>query len=124
MRRAPRPGPGASSSRRSACPSTRLRTPPGAGGRATRNIPAMHRPLHLALTGRKFMGREHSNARSQAPHFFDLPRQVVLDTIAARDADELASFADRWCWRRWTARWQDLIEDPDVELVDVGTPNP
>jgi predicted dehydrogenase len=83
----------------------------------------MHRPLHVALIGQKFMGRAHSNAWSQAPHFFELPRQVVLDTIAARDADELAAFADRWGWRRWTARWQDLAEDPDVELVDVGTPN-
>lgn len=83
----------------------------------------MLRPLHVALIGQKFMGRAHSNAWSQAPHFFDLPRQVVLDTIAARDEDELAAFADRWGWKRWTARWQDLAQDPDVELVDVGTPN-
>lgn len=83
----------------------------------------MPRPLHVALIGQKFMGRAHSNAWSQAPHFFELPRQVVLDTIAARDEDELAAFADRWGWKRWTARWQDLTQDPDVELVDVGTPN-
>lgn len=83
----------------------------------------MHRPLHVALIGQKFMGRAHSNAWSQAPRFFDLPRQVVLDTIAARDEDELAAFADRWGWKRWTARWQDLTQDPDVELVDLGTPN-
>jgi predicted dehydrogenase len=83
----------------------------------------MHRPLHVALIGQKFMGRAHSNAWGQAPHFFDLPRPVVLDTVAARDEEELAAFADRWGWRRWTTRWQDLAQDPDVELVDVGTPN-
>jgi predicted dehydrogenase len=83
----------------------------------------MPRPLHVALIGQKFMGRAHSNAWSQAPHFFDLPREVVLDTIAARDEVELAAFADRWGWKKWTARWQDLTLDPDVELVDIGTPN-
>ena len=83
----------------------------------------MSSPLHVALIGQKFMGRAHSNAWSQAPHFFDLPRGVVLDTIAARDKGELAEFAARWGWRRWTARWQDLVDDDAVELVDIGTPN-
>ncbi len=83
----------------------------------------MPRPLHVALIGQKFMGRAHSNAWGQAPRFFDLPRAVVLDTVAARDEDALALFADRWGWRRFTARWEDLALDPDVELVDVGTPN-
>src|SRR5688572_1662533 len=83
----------------------------------------MPRSLHVALIGQKFMGRAHSNAWSQAPRFFDLPREVVLDMVCARDEDELAAFADRWGWRRWTPRWEDLALDPDLELVDVGTPN-
>lgn len=83
----------------------------------------MARPLHVALIGQKFMGRAHSNAWSQAPHFFDLPREVVLDTIAARDVSELAAFATRWGWRKWTGRWQELADDPSIDLVDVGTPN-
>jgi predicted dehydrogenase len=83
----------------------------------------MHTPLHVALIGHRFMGRAHSNAWNQAPHFFDLPRPVVLDTISALEADELPEFADRWGWRKYTGRWQDLTIDPDVELVDLGTPN-
>jgi len=83
----------------------------------------MSSSLHVALIGQKFMGRAHSNAWSQAPRFFDLPRPVVLDTVAAREEGELAAFADRWGWRKWTARWEDLATNPDLELVDVGTPN-
>jgi predicted dehydrogenase len=83
----------------------------------------MPRSLHVALIGQKFMGRAHSNAWSQAPRFFDLPRPVVLDTVAARDEGELSEFADRWGWRKWTARWEDLATNPDLELVDIGTPN-
>lgn len=83
----------------------------------------MPRSLHVALIGQKFMGRAHSNAWSQATRFFDLPRDVVLDAVAARDEVELAAFADRWGWRKRTARWEDLALDPDIELVDIGTPN-
>ena len=48
----------------------------------------MTRPLHVALIGQRFMGRAHSNAWGQAGRFFDLPRLVVLDTVAAREAGD------------------------------------
>ena len=83
----------------------------------------MPRSLHVALIGQKFMGRAHSNAWSQAARFFELPRDLVLDTVAARDEGELAAFADRWGWRKWSPRWEELALDPDLELVDIGTPN-
>ena len=83
----------------------------------------MSSSLHVSLIGQKFMGRAHSNAWAQAPRFFDLPRPVVLDTVAAREEGELSAFADRWGWRKWTTHWEDLATNPDIELVDVGTPN-
>lgn len=69
------------------------------------------------------MGRAHSNAWRQAPMFFDLERPPVLRTVAARDADELRVFAQRWGWSRSTADWREIAGDPEVELVDVSTPN-
>lgn len=83
----------------------------------------MPRPLHVALIGQKFMGRAHSNAWSQVPRFFDLPREPVRHTVAARQADELAAFARRWGWARATTDWREIAQDPEVHLVDVGTPN-
>jgi predicted dehydrogenase len=83
----------------------------------------MAQPLNVALIGQKFMGRAHSNAWSQVGHFFDLPRKVVLHTIAARDAAELAPFAKRWGWGRASGDWRELLDDPEIDLVDVGTPN-
>jgi len=80
-------------------------------------------PLTVALIGSKFMGRTHSNAYSQAPRFFDLKRNPVMKTIAARDEADLKKFAPRWGWAGYTTRWQDVCEDPEVDLVDVGTPN-
>ncbi len=81
------------------------------------------KPVHVALIGSKFMGRTHSNAYLKVPRFFDLPRQPVMHTIAARSAEELRDFAHRWGWQNWTTDWRSLCEDDQIELVDVGTPN-
>jgi predicted dehydrogenase len=79
--------------------------------------------LNVGLIGQRFMGRAHSNALAQVGHFFDLPLEPVRHTIAGRDAEELARFAKRWGWGRSTTRWRDLAEDPEIGLVDIGTPN-
>ena len=79
--------------------------------------------LRIGLIGSKFMGRTHSNAYARAPQFFDLPILPEMRTIAARDAQATAAFARRWGWQQSTDRWQDLVEDPEIDLVDVGTPN-
>jgi predicted dehydrogenase len=83
----------------------------------------MSEPLNAALIGQRFMGRAHSNAFHQVARFFDLPRVPVLHTVAGRDAAALKEFARRWGWRKTTTRWRDVAEDPEIELVDVGTPN-
>jgi predicted dehydrogenase len=83
----------------------------------------MAAPLRIGLLGQKFMGRAHSNAWGQAPRFFELPRAPVLQAACGRDARELARFARHFGWRTHTTRWRDLVQDPEVDLVDVATPN-
>jgi len=79
--------------------------------------------LNIALVGQRFMGRAHSNAWGQVSRFFDVPVQPVLHTVSAREAGSLAAFAERWGWRNWTANWRKAVTSPDVDLVDVSTPN-
>ena len=79
--------------------------------------------LDIALIGQRFMGRAHSNAWRQVGPFFAPALQPFLHTIAGRDPRSLESFAKRWGWTQWTTRWQDLAEDPEIDLVDIGTPN-
>ena len=83
----------------------------------------MPAPVRIGLIGQKFMGRAHSNALHQARRFFDLPVDPVARTIVGRDAAVLARFARRFGWERTSTRWQDLAEDPEIDLVDVATPN-
>jgi predicted dehydrogenase len=83
----------------------------------------MPKPIQVGLIGTKFMGRAHSNALAQVAHFFDLPCEPVMQIAVGRNAKELAAFAARWGWRQITTRWQDLVDDQELGLVDVATPN-
>src|SRR6185503_8198814 len=47
----------------------------------------------------------------------------VLRTLAGKNAATLPRFAERWGWSKWTDRWEEIAADPQVELVDLVTPN-
>lgn len=79
--------------------------------------------LGVGLVGTKFMGRAHSNAWLSAPRFFGLPMHVGMRAVAGTKAGEVAEFAQRWGWQCCTDDWRDLLEDPQVGLVDNCTPN-
>ncbi|MCQ9425056.1 Gfo/Idh/MocA family oxidoreductase [Pseudomonas sp. LJDD11] len=78
--------------------------------------------LGLGLIGTGFMGRAHALAFQHAGSVFDLPLQV--DCVALADADP-ARAAD--CARAWGFQqamgWEALINDPNVDLVAITTPN-
>ncbi len=51
--------------------------------------------LNIGIVGYGFMGRTHSNAFHQAPHFFDLPYQPVLKAVCARDAERAKALREQ-----------------------------
>jgi len=79
--------------------------------------------LNVAMLGTKFMGRAHAHAWRTAGRFFDLPAEPALRVVAGRDAEATQAFADHWGFERATTRWRSAVTDPEVDLVDVGTPN-
>ncbi len=79
--------------------------------------------INVALIGQAFMGRAHSNAWSQVGRFFDPPRLPVLHTICARHGETLKTFAEKWGWRKAETQWEAVCADPEIDLVDIGTPN-
>lgn len=79
--------------------------------------------LNVGMVGYGFMGRTHSNAFSQAGHFFDLDYQPVLKAACARDAGKLKAFADQWGYESTETDWRKLIERKDIDLIDIASPN-
>ena len=79
--------------------------------------------LNIGLIGYGFMGRAHSNAFLQANRFFDLPYQPVLKSVCARNTERVKSFAEKWGYETTENDWRKLIERPDIDLIDIASPN-
>ena len=79
--------------------------------------------LNIAVIGCGFMGRTHSNAFNQVSHFFDLPVRPVLKTVCARSKDRAEAFAQKWGYQSFETDWRRLLESPDIDLIDIASPN-
>jgi len=79
--------------------------------------------LNIGLVGYGFMGRTHSNAYRQAAVFFDLPWKPVLKAVAARNAERVKTFAQNWGYESHHTDWRDLVARPDIDLIDIASPN-
>ena len=79
--------------------------------------------LNIGLIGYGFMGRTHSNAFHQAPTFFNLPYQPVLKTVCGRNEGAAKAFAQQWGYESSETDWRKLIDDKDIDLIDIASPN-
>ena len=79
--------------------------------------------LNVALIGQGFMGRAHSNAYCQAPHFFALPYTLRRKVICGRNQPALQDMARIWGWDETAADWRAVVGRNDIDLVDIAVPN-
>ena len=83
----------------------------------------MLKPLRIGMIGYGFMGRAHSNAYHRVNQFFDVAYQPVPRALAARTRDKAEAFAAHWGWQRVETDWRKLIEAPDIDAIDICSPN-
>ena len=69
------------------------------------------------------MGKAHSNAYSQAGHFYDLPYRIRRRLVCGRDASALSAMAERWGWEETATDWRAAIDRADIDAVDICLPN-
>lgn len=79
--------------------------------------------LRLGLIGYGFMGKAHTNAYRQAGRFFEPPFDLQLQAVCGRDGAAAQAFADRWGYASVETDWQQLINRPDIDIVDICAPN-
>ena len=75
------------------------------------------------MVGYRFMGKAHSNAWRQAPHFFLLKAHIELHTICGREASGVQAARAQLGWQTASTDWREVVESPLVDLVDICTPN-
>ena len=83
------------------------------------------REVRIALIGGAgWMGKTHALIYASAPVIFgNEPARPVLE-IVAEATDEIAQrVAADYGARRWTSNWREVVEDPNVDVVDIVTPN-
>jgi predicted dehydrogenase len=83
----------------------------------------MARTLRVGMIGYRFMGKAHSNAWRQAPHFFPLKANVEMSTICGRDPKAVEEARAQLGWQRASTDWREVINSPDIDVVDINTPN-
>ncbi len=79
--------------------------------------------LRVGMIGYGFMGRAHSNAYKRLTDFFPVRHKPVLKAVCARNAEKARAFAGNWGYERIVSDWKDLVEAPDIDLIDIGSPN-
>lgn len=69
------------------------------------------------------MGVAHSNAYRNAGIWHDLPCDVDMVAVCAKDSEEnLRAFADKFGWRDIESDWQALVARDDIDLISIATP--
>ena len=79
--------------------------------------------LRVGLIGYGFMGRTHSNAFRKVTNFFDVPFDPVLQTVCARNEERAKAFASKWGYASVETDWRKVVESPDIDLIDIASPN-
>src|SRR6266480_7116955 len=83
----------------------------------------MQNRLRVGMIGYRFMGKAHSNAWRQAPHFFPLKAGVELHTICGRDPSAVEAARAQLGWKNAATDWKAVVNSPDIDIVDINTPN-
>ncbi len=79
--------------------------------------------LRIGLVGYGFMGRAHSNAYKRVNDFFPLQFRPVLKAICGRSRDKAEAFAAQWGYESTETDWRALVERPDIDVIDIASPN-
>ena len=82
----------------------------------------MAKAVNVAIIGTKFMGKAHSNAWLNAPHFFEMGLKPVLKVACGRDPAATQAFADNWGWEYAETNWEQVVARDDVDVVDIALP--
>src|SRR5262245_34707984 len=80
------------------------------------------REVNVALIGYAFMGRAHSNAYRQVTPFFGPRLTPRMKVLCGRTKKAVREAADRLGWEEAATDWREVVQRPDIDLVDVSTP--
>ena len=79
--------------------------------------------VRIGLVGTGYIGRCHAIAYAQAPTVFPLDAELVLEYLAEITPELAEKKAKEFGFNRFTGDWKDIVQAPNVDVVDICTPN-
>jgi hypothetical protein len=74
------------------------------------------------MVGYAFMGAAHSQAWRTAGRVFDLPLSPLMVALCGREAAAAGRAAATLGWQSSVPGWEELVERPDIDVIDICTP--
>lgn len=80
--------------------------------------------LNVGLVGAGFMGKAHVVGYSNMPKFFwPAPAVPVMKTICDVVPEIAADAKERFGFEKFCTDWNDIVNDPEIDVVSICTPN-
>lgn len=79
--------------------------------------------VRIGLIGTGYIGKAHAIAYAQAPTVFNLRGELVREMVAEVNPDLAAKRAADFGFKRSTGDWHELVADPNIDVVDICSPN-
>jgi predicted dehydrogenase len=83
----------------------------------------MKKDINIGIIGAQFMGKAHTNAWSNVAQFYDFPFKIVKKAACDVNPQSEIDFAERLGWESFETSWEKLISRPDIDIIDICTPN-
>ncbi|MFH5070381.1 Gfo/Idh/MocA family protein [Enterobacter cloacae complex sp. 2024EL-00215] len=80
--------------------------------------------IRVGIIGAGWMGRAHAAAFESAIRIFGT-EPAVLKIVAVADVNEdiVRDFAERFDVEHYTTDWRSIVNDPNIDVIDITTPN-
>ena len=76
----------------------------------------------IGIVGYGMMGKAHSFAYTVAPVMRALPVRPRLSMISGRHKEKVSAAAVAYGFDSWTTDWRELVQRPEIDIVDICTP--
>ena len=73
--------------------------------------------LGVGFHGYGWISRAHAHALHTLNHLAPLAKEIRLVSIAGRRSEPLEAAARELGFERWTTSWEELLDDPEVDVV-------
>ena len=84
----------------------------------------MKKTLRIGLVGFGWMGQAHSRSYRSIPLYFpDAPFRPVLAAVADTLPHRIGQAVDDFGYETGTRDWREMIDRPDIEVIDITAPN-